>query len=302
MPINHHTLSSADAQGMQAMRAALAQVPPFEIEPASRPIYDELFAQAHAPESVRFEPGEVGGVKGWWCIPPAVNDRAVMLHLHGGGYVLGSAFAYRGFIGQIASHARVKAFIADYALAPERRFPAALSDVRDLHSGLVAQQFERIALCGDSAGGGLALSFLAGKAATPAGIVAVATMSPWIDLSLSGNSMISRATQDLVLSKTAMARAVELYLGQGDLPGHLPVPLEDDLSSMPPVRIDVGNDEILLDDSLRFSAAAERAGVRCETHVWAGMLHVFPLNFAQLEAAAQAIRDVGSFLAGVLRT
>src|SRR6185369_8863843 len=110
---------------------------------------------------------EVGGVQGWWCRPAHADERAVLLYLHGGGYVIGSAAAYRNFVGHIARRAGAAAFVADYALAPERPYPAAMDDLRAIHEGLLARGYERIALCGDSAGGGLALSLLAGKAVRP---------------------------------------------------------------------------------------------------------------------------------------
>src|SRR5689334_5903745 len=126
MPVVRHGMSSSDAQTMRAMREALGKAPKFRFEPASRAAYDQIIAQAHAPAAVTFESGEVGGVPGWWCRPAHSTDRTVVVYLHGGGYVMGSALAYRNFVGRIAEHAHAKTFIADYALAPERPFPAAM--------------------------------------------------------------------------------------------------------------------------------------------------------------------------------
>jgi acetyl esterase/lipase len=221
-----------------------------------------------------------------------------MLYLHGGGYVIGSAAAYRHFVGHIAGRAGAAAFIADYALAPERPFPAAMNDLRALHEGLLARGYERIALCGDSAGAGLALSFLTGRTARPERIVGVVALSPWIDLSLSGESMVSREPDDPILSKEILAEAVAYYLGTQRVHDSRLAPLEGDISTMPPVRIHVGSAEVLLDDALRFAAQAEQAGLNCEVHVWEGMIHVFPSNVAMLQAATAALEDIGSFLAG----
>jgi acetyl esterase/lipase/putative NADH-flavin reductase len=296
-----HDITPSDAQAMQAMRAAFEGTPRITFAPASRAAFDGIMGQVPAPDDVDFEHGEVGGVAGWWCRPRNAGAASVILYLHGGGYVIGSAGAYRHFVGQIAKRAGAAAFVADYALAPERPFPAAHDDLAAVHAGLLTLGYERIAVVGDSAGAGLALSWAAGGVAKPGRIVGVVAMSPWIDLSLSGESMVTRASADPLLSRETLAEAAALYLRNADardprLPGR-----RDDLSAMPPVRIHVGDAEVLLDDALRFATRAEDAGLDCEVHVWKGMIHVFPASFAMLQAAAEALDDIGSFLAGLLR-
>jgi uncharacterized protein YbjT (DUF2867 family) len=160
--------------------------------------------------------------------------------------------------------------------------------------------YQRIAVVGDSAGAGLALNSVAGGVARSGRIVGVVAMSPWIDMSVSGESMVTRADQDPLLSRETLANAAKLYLGKGGAGDPRLNKLDGDLSTMPPVRIHVGDAEVLLDDSLRFAEKAEEAGLDCEVHVWDGMIHVFPSNFAMLEAAAEALKDIGAFLAGVL--
>jgi acetyl esterase/lipase len=296
MSVMMHKITSADAQAMQAVRGALAKAPKLRFEPAARAAYDDLIAQAPAPESVRFEQAKVGGVPGWWCRPPRADATAATLYLHGGGYVIGSAAAYRNFVGQIAERARCQVFIADYALAPERPFPAAYDETRAMYQGLLALGYQRIALCGDSAGGGLALSFLAGNQAKAEAIVGIAALSPWIDLSLSGESMASRADADPILSREMFTTAATLYLAGQPASDPRVATLDADLSALPPVRIDVGDAEVLLDDALRFARKAERAGVECQLHVWEGMIHVFPSSFAFLQAGAAALDDIAAFL------
>jgi acetyl esterase/lipase len=300
MSITSHEITTADATVIRASRAALAAGPKLEFEPGARAIYDQIYAQVPAPATVRFEPGEVGGVAGWWCRPEHAVTRGVTLYLHGGGYVIGSAAAYRNFVGQIAERARSAVFVADYALAPERPFPAADDDVRALSEGLLALGYERIAFCGDSAGGGLALSFASrNEGSRIAGVVA---MSPWLDLTVSGASMVTRADADPILSRRTLAKAAALYLaGQSATDPRLAT-LDADLATMPPVRIHVGDAEVLLDDSLRFAQRAENAGARCDVHVWAGMLHVFPSSFAVLQASAAALDDIAAFLSAALAT
>ncbi|WNG14569.1 alpha/beta hydrolase [Cystobacter fuscus] len=300
MSVIKHEISSSDAQALRAMRAMFAGAPKLKFEPASRAAFDEIIARTPPPETVRFEQGEVGGVPGWWCRPKHADDTAVVLYLHGGGYVIGSAAAYRNFVGHIAERAGAAAFVADYALAPERPFPAATNDIRALHEGLLARGYERIALCGDSAGAGLALSFLTDGTAKSERILGVVAMSPWIDLSVSGESMASRAEEDPLLSRATLAEAAATYLGGHRVEDPRLATLDGDFSMLPPVRIHVGDAEVLLDDSLRFARKAEQAGRSCEVHVWEGMTHVFPSSFTMLHAAAEALEDIGRFLAGLL--
>ena len=198
------------------------------------------------------------------------------------------------------ARAGAAAFVADYALAPERPFPGAFSDARAALDGLGEFGARRIALCGDSAGGGLALALLLATARTPRSPLGAAVMSPWIDLSLSGASMRTRSTADPLLSRDALAAAVRLYLNGGDPHDPRASALDGDFTGMAPVRIHVGDAEVLLDDAVRFAACAEGVGVVCDAHVWDGMVHVFPANLL-LHAAKAALDDVGVFLRDRLR-
>ena len=148
MAVVHHELHLADSAALLAMRAVLAVSAKPALAPESRPRFDEMIAKAPAPDGVVFEPGQVGGVAGWWCRPEGADPSAAVLYLHGGAYVLGSAAAYRHFAGQVAVRAGAAAFVADYALAPERPFPAAFSDACAAYVELGDLGIERIALCG----------------------------------------------------------------------------------------------------------------------------------------------------------
>jgi acetyl esterase/lipase len=300
MSVINHDLTAKDKVAASAMRAMLATSPKITFETSDRPAYDQIIAQATAPDGVTFEHGEVGGVPGWWCRPGQASGKSVILYMHGGGFILGSAGAYRGFVAQIALRAGVPAFVADYALAPERPFPAAWDDFRLLQESLVSSGFERIALVGDSAGGGLVLSALSQPSAASDRIVGIVALSPWVDSTVSGESMSTRADRDPMLTPDGVRKVAGIFLA-----GHSPLDprlalLDADFRIAPPVRVHVGDDEILLDDSLRFAAKAERAGLDCEVNVWNGMFHVFPLSFAQFDAAAEALDDTGTFLAGLL--
>ena len=298
--ITKHLLDPQDAITMAKLRPILAYTKGSVTGPSARPPFDELMEQTPPADGVTYEKTEVGGVPGWWCRPNGAPADAAILYLHGGAYVVGSARAYQHFVGQVAARARVPAFVPEYGLAPEHRFPAAVNDARASFEGLSEQGFRKIALVGDSAGGGLTLSLLSllvaqareGSGLCPA---AAAVMSPWADLALSSESMETRAEADPLMTRDSLATTARLYLGTHDPHDPLASPVYADLAGLPPVRIHVGEDEVLLDDSIRYGESLEAAGGTVEVHAWAGMVHVFPSNLI-LRAAQQALDDVGAFL------
>jgi len=260
-----------------------------------------LMEKTPSAEGVTYEAATVGGVPGWWCRPAAADIGPAILYLHGGAYVVGSARAYRHFAGQIASRANAPAFITDYGLAPERPFPAAVEDADAAYRGLASAGFSRIAVAGDSAGGGLALVMAArmtqaarDRAAPRA--VAVCVMSPWTDLALTGDSIESRAKHDPLLSRDALEVAGQLYLGQADAKDPRVSPMYGDLTGLPPILLHVGEDEILLDDARRYADLLAKSGSEAKLHIWQGMTHVFPANLALLKAAGEALDIAGEFL------
>jgi monoterpene epsilon-lactone hydrolase len=238
----YHNEYLADQAAMQAMRAELQLHPTLEFGPEARPVFDELIARTPAAQNVSYEAATVGGVPGWWCRPSNAMEGAAILYLHGGAYILGSAAAYRDFAGQIAARAKVAAFIADYRLAPEHRFPSAVDDAIAAYQGLSADGYSRLALVGDSAGGGLALSLLllttaASKTGSVLQPAAAAVMSPWTDLALTGDSIATRSSADPLITRDALEKAAQLYLGGQDLCDAQASPLYGDLTGLPPVRL-----------------------------------------------------------------
>ena len=284
-----------DRAAMIAMRGFMKIAPAMAVGPDGREAYDALIEKTPAPEGVEWTETEIGGVRGWLCRPAhAVPGRAV-LFLHGGCYVLGSATAYRGLASQLAARVKGAVFVADYRLAPEHPFPAAFDDARQALDGMAAAGFDSVAVAGDSAGGGLALALVAsGVPGTRA--VGAALFSPWIDLSLASETMETRADADPILSRSILQQGAAQYLRGADPADVRANAMNGDLLSLPPVRIDVGDNEVLLADSLRFEAVATTAGAPCEVHVWKGMVHVFPSNVAMLKAAPEALDGAGAFL------
>ena len=225
-----------------------------------------------APRSdVTFESVAVGGVPGLWVHPASSRSDEALLHLHGGWFHAGNAAAYRHLVGHIAARAGTRAFVPDYRLAPEHPFPAAVDDVRATYRGMDESGIRRIALTGDSAGGNLALvlvAYLVTRAVpAKAGVVGVAAFSPVTDLTLSGATYETRAEADPYFTKQQVAALVHSYLGSADPNDPLASPLQGRLFGLPPIRIHVGDDEVLLDDSRRYveRALAEGSmrGSRC---------------------------------------
>lgn len=299
-----HEEHPADRTAMLAMRAMIAAQPAADLGPAGRPAFDALMEHTPAADGVTYEAVTVGGVPGWWCRPSIAAAGAAILYLHGGGYGVGSARAYRTFVGQIVSRANVAAFVADYALAPERPFPAAVQDAQAAYSGLAAIDIDRIAIVGDSAGGGLALVTAVQMSQEPHGVgpslAGVVAISPWADLALTGESLETRAKQDPLLNREMLNAASGRYLGAAAPRAPEASPLYADLAGLPPVLLHVGDDEILLDDARRVAQRLREVGVSSELHVWQGMAHVFPANVALLQAAGEALDNIGGFLRGCL--
>jgi monoterpene epsilon-lactone hydrolase len=296
-----HPLIAEDRAAVAAMRA---QVEPFKgtmTGPESREIYDGIMDQTPDAPGVAYEPGAVGGGPGLWCRPRTAAPGVAILYLHGGAYVLGSAHAYRHLAGQVAARTNAVAFVADYRLAPEDPFPAALDDARAAYRGLVAAGARMIAIVGDSAGGGLALAVLsitraealAGTGADPRAAVA---MSPWTDLALTGPSIEERASDDPILTPAMLATTGASYLQGHDPRDPHASPLCGHLAGLPPIQLHVGTSEILLDDSRRYVERARREGVDATTHIWEGMPHVFPASVGTLDAAERALETIAAFL------
>jgi monoterpene epsilon-lactone hydrolase len=290
-----------DRAAMLAMRAMLAVQPAADLGPGGRTAFDDPMEKIPAADGVSYEAAQVGGVRGWWCRPAETKPGAAILYLHGGAYVVGSAKGFRHFAGQIAARVWTDAFVADYGLAPEQPFPAAVDDAEAAYRGLASAGYSRIAIVGDSSGGGLALVTTAcmtaearhGSVPLPAAAV---VMSPWTDLALTGASITARAKHDPLLTRGALENAREMYLGEMDTTDPRASPLYGDLTGLPPVLLHVGEDEILLDDARRYAELLVKSGSVAELHIWKGMVHVFPSNPALLRAAREALDLLGAFL------
>ncbi|WP_284946566.1 alpha/beta hydrolase [Acidisoma cladoniae] len=294
-------LTPEDARAMAAMRAMVEPHKGKMQGPGARGPFDAIMLRVVAPEGVSYRQDTVGGVPGWWCEPDGARPDATILHLHGGWFNWGSAEAFRALVGHIARSAGAAAFVPDYRLAPEHPFPAAVADVQACYDALTADSARRIALTGDSAGGNLALALLSRTTASGIPPVGTVVMSPVTDLAMTGQSWDSRAAADPYFTRPQAAALIASYLGSAD-PAHPQAsPLNGELAGLPPVRVHVGDDEVLLDDSRRYVARAVAAGVDARLDVWQGMPHGFLGGIGRFAAASQALSDIGTFLSTLLR-
>lgn len=240
----------------------------------------------------------LGGVPVEIATPPGQAGPASIVYLHGGAYVALSARSYRRLVTHLAAATGCRVIAVDYRLAPEHPYPAALEDAIAVYTAeLDARPHQKIVLAGDSAGGGLtlatALALRDRGIALPAALICIA---PWVDLTCSGNSMASCAQRERVLSPAGLAIDARLYAGGEDLKSPLVSPLFADLSGLPPMMIQVGADEILLDDSTRLADLAQASGVTVNLQVWPRLWHDWHLYAGLMPEADAAMRAIAAFL------
>jgi epsilon-lactone hydrolase len=258
--------------------------------------WDAAFGGCALPVSC--SPINDGGVDGEWIAPADAPPDKAILYFHGGGFRVGSVASHRGLIAQIADTSGCRVLAINYRLAPEHRFPAALDDVLAAYGWMLEQglQPSNVAFAGDSAGGNLALSAMLSLRDRGLPLPAAALlMSPWTDLAATGASYVSRAEADPIHQRPMILALAKNYLGQGDPRDPLVSPLYADLNGLPPLLIQVGNRETVLDDSTMFAEKARSAGVDTELQIWDGMIHVFQM-FSEIPEAHQAIAETAGFL------
>src|SRR5258706_9002635 len=295
-----HPLDAEDASVIAQIRSATRAQKGVRWRIDARKQFDALMEAVSPRNDVTFESATVGDVPGLWVHPASSRPDEAILDVHGGWFNAGSAKAYRHLVGHIAARAGARAFVPDYRLAPEHPFPAAVDDVLATYRGMDDRGIRRIAITGDSAGGNLALvlaSNVAAKAVSAKAIlVGAAVLSPVTDLTLSGATYETRAEADPYFTRQQVAELVRSYLGSADANDPLASPLQGRFSGLPPIRIHVGDDEVLLDDSRRYVERAVAAGVDARLDVWMGMPHGFVSSIGTVQASEQALDAIGMFL------
>jgi phosphinothricin tripeptide acetyl hydrolase len=288
-------------RGIEAVRRHLAKLPPQE-----NMTFDELRAQYDRAERAFPIRPEVAvehisaGAAPAERLRPVGAGAAVVLYLHGGGYVIGSPRSHRHLAAAIATSSGASAVLLDYRRAPEHPFPAAVDDAVAAYRWLleVARVDPKsIAIAGDSAGGGLTVALLLalrdGGAPLPAAGICI---SPWVDLTCSLGSYVTKAAVDPVVQPPLVAVMAKAYLGGEDPRTPLASPLHADLRGLPPLLIQVGSEEVLLDDARELAARAQGAGVDVTLEVWDRMIHVWHWFLPMLDEAPAAIDRIGVFV------
>jgi epsilon-lactone hydrolase len=287
-------------QQRDAIDAAL-RAEPFDLNQSTaehRKAFD-AFAVRPYPADVAAAEVTLGGVR---AIELSVAGNAAdptVLYFHGGGYVAGSARTGTHLAAELARHAGGRALSVDYRLAPEHPYPAAVEDGLAAYAGLLESGVSpaRVLVAGDSAGGGLAVATL--LAARDQGLprpAAVAVFSPWADLTCSGISMRTKDGADPLFSYDAMGWYAGRYRPAGDRSVPLASPVFAALTGLPPLLIQVGSHEVLLDDAVRLAANAARDDVEVTLQVAAEGTHVFQLYFGALDEADEAVHEVARFV------
>ena len=267
--------------------------------PTLRASFNELMARIPVPDDVQQSPTTIGGVGAIEVTVPGADADGVILYFHGGVYVIGTAAATVPLVGELARRTGTRAITLDYRLAPEHPYPAAVADAQDAYQGLLEQGIDagQIALAGESAGGGLAVATL--LALRDAGVPLPSCaflMSPYADLTLSGDSIADREAVDRTLTPEGLRLRILDYVAGADASHPLISPVFADLTGLPPLLIQVGSNEILLSDALRLAERAATDDVTVTLDVTDGVGHVFQAFAAMLDEADAALVRASAFL------
>jgi acetyl esterase/lipase len=284
---------------IEQVRAFLGQFPDNLSRDELRAAYDGLAAIFPTPAEITHERVEAGGVAAEWGRAPGAADDRAILYLHGGGYEIGSTASHRHLVAELGRRAGARTLSLDYRLAPEHPFPAAVDDAVAAYKSLIERGFSatRLAIAGDSAGGGLTVATLV--AAREAGLPQPACafcISPWVDLEGLGASMTGKAAVDPMVGKDGLGAMAQAYLGGAPARTPLAAPLYADLAGVAPLLIHVGSAETLLDDATRLAAAAAAADVEVRLESWPHMIHVWHFFHPMLDEGRRALAEAGAFI------
>jgi epsilon-lactone hydrolase len=248
---------------------------------------------------------DLGGIPGEWVLAPGADPDLRLLYLHGGGFVSGSGAFYLPLAAHLSAAAHCAVLLPDYHLAPEHPFPAGLDDCLQAHQWLTANgplgaaPARATFIAGDSAGGGLTLSTLLSlrdrKLPLPRAGIA---LSPFADLTLSGESIRSEGELDPIMHPRCLPDFVGMYVAETEVRNPLASPVFGDYSGLPPLLIQVGQHEVIRDDSVQVAAEARADGVEVTLEIWEGMFHVFQSHDPLLPEAKEAIEHIAAVIRG----
>lgn len=292
-------MASPEFHAVQAAMAERPAPPPDEDIVAQRRRIDEAMSQIPLAEGVDAVPFVRGGVSGIECRPAVLpHDAPIVVYLHGGGFRIASALAYRSYGSHLAAVLGARVLLVNYRLAPEHPFPAAVDDCFAVWESLLADGFDphRIVIAGDSAGGGLAASVALHALADgvlPAGIVC---LSPWVDLRVQNASYDTRADLDTLFSRAQALEARSAYLGDHDPTDPLASPVLGDWSGAPPMLVMVGEAEVLYDDARALVDAAEDCGVDVTWSAYPEMPHIWMMSYPAFPEAVAGVEEFAAFV------
>ena len=261
--------------------------------------YERIMSTLPIDDDIETERVGVNGVAAEWIWAPESDKRRVILYLHGGGYVIGSVRTHRVLLAHLARAAKARVLALDYRLAPETPFPGPIDDTVNAYQWLLSEGIEpaNMAIAGDSAGGGLVVAALValksvGEPLPAAGVC----ISPWSDMESTGGSMMTNSESAPSVSKERLLKLAGIYLNGKNPQAPLASPIHADLTGLPPLLLQVGSIEVLLDDSTMLKEHAHKAGVSVQMEVWDDMPHVWHHYAPILPEARKAISKIGEFL------
>lgn len=260
--------------------------------------YEGFTAQFDTLEDTVVEQVGAGGVAAEWVYVPSASENKVIIYLHGGGYMIGSARTHRVPMSYLSRASGARVLVLNFRLAPEHPFPAAVEDSVAAYRWLLSEGISpgNIVIGGDSAGGGLTLATLIalrymGDPLPAAGI----SHSGWCDLANTGETFVTKAEEDPIIDRDMVENMAETYLGTRSRTTPLASPYYADLKGLPPLLMQVGGSEVLLDDSIRTAERAKEAGVDVTLKVWDGMPHVWQVFASFVPESQQSIEECGEF-------
>ncbi|HKQ38260.1 MAG TPA: alpha/beta hydrolase [Verrucomicrobiae bacterium] len=255
------------------------------------------FYQRLQSYAVNVAPIRDGNVDGEWVTPKDVDEDGVILYLHGGGYISCSAATHRPITAALARLSRLRIFAANYRLAPEFRFPAAVDDAMAAYQWLIEQKRSTIALAGDSAGGGLVLALMlrARDVGLPSPVCGVC-FSAWTDLAGTGESIRANDGRDAMFRTDNMPDFAAAYLGEQSASNPLASPFYANLKGLPPVQLQVASPELLLDDSRRVHEKIQQSGGVSRLEIYDDLFHGWQMTDRIVPEARDSLRSAAKFI------
>lgn len=264
-----------------------------------RASYTAMLSKHPAPQGVTFQKVDMGGVPGTLVTPDEQKTDAIVMYIHGGGYIIGEPDGYHGISGNYAKMLGARVYMPDYRLAPEHTFPIPVTDTIRAYEWLIEQGFDsnKIVFAGESAGGAMVVSVMVGARdkglPLPAGGVAI---SPWANLEHTGISVTNREGLDPLNTKAGLDMLARAFLGDA-LPNHpMASPVFANVTGLPPILVQIGENELMLSDAMRLATHLGDNRVRVNLEVWPGMFHAWHFYATILPEAMQAMENSVAFM------